>query len=291
MTDPSGLDLSRWAPSLAPFADWLVARDRAAAENWETRINQTDHAAVEGAVAEAVAWDYLDKRVSRIEPGSPITTTGRRPDFECWSEAGDRFAVEVTNLSRAVVSEATHLQDPAVVGGGMRSYGDWGHLVKRELSSKTAQGAGLDCPYVVFVTTLHIEASVLLCSKPHVEPLLHSPVQITMHMNENMEAVGGIYNSTDFRHAAFTATGTINPERRNVSVLLVGGFGTYRNVRVLGVEHQEALRPLPRTDLPDIPRCFFVIWPPDPRVIVGWTDEEPIVPPPPPPPRSRLILP
>lgn len=71
--------------------------------------------------------------------------------------------------------------------------------------------------------------------------------------------------------SAFTLKGTVASARKNVSAVLVGGFGTYPDVRVLGVRHPEAVRPFEPDLLADVPFFEFVVWPPDPRIVTRWT--------------------
>ncbi len=71
MTPMPPTDLSRWSPSITQYADWLVADSRVDAKEWEHRINSRDLPKVEGAVAEALAWDYIGNRVDRIRRFRP----------------------------------------------------------------------------------------------------------------------------------------------------------------------------------------------------------------------------
>ena len=266
--------MSRWASSIAPYADWLNNQRHDVARDFGHRITAEHDDQVEGAVAEAVAWDYLNQCVDEIACFQPASLTHRSPDFQCRTN-GQEFVVEVTNLSRALVTQRTKLEDPLPREGGLRSYADWTHLVKRELSAKSAQGTGLSVPYVVFVTTLHAGASIHLCSKHHVESILHSPAMIAWDLDGNMQPASELYESTDFRFAAFCKAGSAQPERRNLSCVLIGGFGPYNypTPAVHGLEHPDSVRPLPRGSIRYTPLCYFRVWPPDPRVLVAWTDE------------------
>src|SRR5436190_14901233 len=134
------LDLSGWSPSIRAYANWILADNGAEAKEWEHRINSHDLRAVEGAVAEAVAWDYLGNRVKRISRYQPAPGAKRSPDFLCTS--GDmEFVVEVTNLSRDHVSSLTHLDDCIRPSGGMKAYAPWDRHLKGVLTAKAGQGS------------------------------------------------------------------------------------------------------------------------------------------------------
>lgn len=72
--ESTALDFALWAPPAYAYADWIVSCDSGAARLWARRRNSADEANVDGAVTEAVAWDFLTNRVDEIEPG-PIPTT------------------------------------------------------------------------------------------------------------------------------------------------------------------------------------------------------------------------
>ena len=78
MTTPTNAppDLSRWAPSIKGYAEWIAADDLTEAREWEHRINQKTAAHVEGAIAEAVAWAYLFPRVDSIRRFPPSASGG-----------------------------------------------------------------------------------------------------------------------------------------------------------------------------------------------------------------------
>jgi len=274
MTTPTNAppDLSRWAPSIQGYAEWIVADDLAEAREWEHRINQKTAAHVEGAIAEAVAWAYLFPRVDSIRRFPPSASGRKRPDFLCRA-GGEDVVVEVMNLSRDHVTRITGLNDPIVIGAGMKSYQPWDRALKNVLTRKSAQGTSLTSPYVVFVTTLHWEASVILCDKSHVEMLLHSRSHMRGFIDEHGDPVGEVEVVTDMATAAFTRKNTLVAARQHVSAMLVGGFGTYPDVRVLGVLHPEALHPLPRAAFSETPLCYWRRWPPAREVEIAWTDD------------------
>ena len=87
------------------------------------------------------------------------------------------------------------------------------------------------------------------------------------------EPVGEVEVVTDMATAAFTRKNTLVPARQHVSAMLVGGFGTYPDVRVLGVLHPEALHPLPAEALSETPLCYWRRWPPAREVEIAWTDD------------------
>lgn len=268
----STIDVARWGPSIRCYADWIVGDNVAEAKEWEHRLNSASPAAVEGAVAEAVAWDYVGNRVDAIHRFRAADPNAKRPDFLCRA-AGVEFALEVTNLSRSHVSELTGLDDPIPAGRAPKNYAPWDRHLKGVLSDKAGQGAALTQPYVVFITTLHLEASLALLSRRHVEMLLHSRSHLRGFIDGSGDAVGEIEHVTDWATAAFTKQHSTDPARRHVSAMLVGGFGAYPDVRVLGLLHPEAVRPLPSGAIQETSLCYWREWPPQHELRIGWTDE------------------
>jgi len=219
-------------------------------------------------VAEAVAWDFIANRVDEIAAGD-VSTGG--PDFRCRSAAAE-FFVEVTNIARSVVTEHTGLSE---FPSGFFRHGDLTALIKREVCSKAGRARQLEVPYVVMVTTLHRGAADCV-SRAHVEHVLHSTTALSGDFDVELgEVVGPLHQVTRMEMSSFTRRYSTDPMRRNVSAVLVAGFGTYPDVHVLGVLHPDPVRPLDTSGLPDVPFCQFLVWPPDPRVVVGWSTPEP----------------
>ncbi len=275
MTNPTNTvpDLSRWGPSIRAYAEWIAAEDPEEAREWEHRINKKAAPHVEGAVAEAVAWDYLCNRVDEIHRFQATEAGDKRPDFMCRS--GDvEFVVEVMNLSRDRVTRRTGLNDPIVLGEGPKNYQPWDRELKTVLTKKATQGKALTMPYVVFVTTLHEEASAILCSKSHAELVLHSRSHLRGFIDKQGDSVGDVQVVTDMATAAFTRKNTTDPARQHISAMLVGGFGTYPDIRVHGLIHPEAIHPLRPEAIRETPFCFWREWPPGPTVEIAWSDED-----------------
>ena len=267
-------NLERWSPSLTPYAEWLAAENPGAATVWANNLRSDEEAVSEGAIAEAVAWDYLKHRVDRIR-SAETSDSKPSPDFLCEVD-GQEFYVEVTNISRSRVGELTSLSDEVDLEvRGPQNYGDWSAHVKREIIAKARQGADLDMPYVVMVSTLHKQASALLCRRPHVENILHSRTFLRGFIDDEGEPVGDIQHVADLKHAAFTQKNSTEPARRHVSGALVAGFGAYPDAahvdaHVLGVLHQDAARPFDPSLLSGIPFCRFETWPPEGVLDVEW---------------------
>lgn len=193
-----------------------------AASVWSKNLQSDEEAVSEGAIAEAIAWDYLKHRIDRIR-SAETSDSEPSPDFLCEMD-GREFYVEVTNISRERATEITGLADDVdLSSSGPRFYREWSSEVKREIIAKARQGTGLDKPYVVMVCTLHKQASALLCSRPHVENILHSRTHLQGFIDSEGEPVGDIQHVADLRHAAFTQKGSTEPARRHVSGALIAG--------------------------------------------------------------------
>ena len=264
-SEPPTFDIAPWAPSVHAYADWIDRRDSGTARLWARRLNSADDATIEGAVAEAVSWDFLANRVDEVEPGD--ASTGG-PDFRCRFRRTE-FFVEVTNISRSVVTEHTTLSE---IPSGFRTYRDLTAMIKREVCGKAGQGSHLKAPYLVLVTTLHRGAAICV-SRAHVEHVLHSTTALSGDFDAHRgEVVDPLRQITRMEMSAFTRKYSTDPMRRNVSAVLVGGFGTYPRVNVLGVLHPDPVRLFDPTALADTPFCRFQVWPPDPQVIVEWVE-------------------
>jgi hypothetical protein len=225
---------------------------------------------VEARVAEAIAWDWLVHRVDSMASGS--RADGPRPDFRC--RVGDRsFSLEVVNICRSAMTEVTGLEDGEIVR--FKRYGSAADRLHKAIQDKAGQGLHVQEPYFVFVTTLHRNGSQLLVDRRHLEVVLHSPTSIRGWFDPDRgEVVGPVYEASGFRRAAFTKSGEILPWRRHVSGVLFGPFGLYpQGVRVHGILNPEATHSFDPRLLADAPFCRFLVWPPDPRIVVAWTDE------------------
>lgn len=263
------MDLSRWAPSIDPYAKWIEKQHFDAAKNWAGRLRAGAESQVEAAVAEAIAWDWLANRVDSIALGSPPGVIG--PDLRCVVR-GEVFFVEVTNIAREVMTAVTGMPDTELFKG---NHGCPADRLHREITGKAVQGAGLDAPYLVFPTTLHWNASSLLTHRGHLEAVLHSRTYLAGEFDtERGEILEPLREETDLKRAAFTATGSATPLRTHVSGALFGPFGLYPGgIDVHGILNPVADHPFDPGLLPDVPFCRFRTWPPDHRIQVEWTDQ------------------
>ena len=71
-------DLAPWGPSIRAFADWIDRRDQGAARGWCRRLSSVDDATAEGAVSEAVAWNFLSNRVDEIHCALSVMSSRQR---------------------------------------------------------------------------------------------------------------------------------------------------------------------------------------------------------------------
>ncbi len=253
------VNLQAYRSSLSAYARWLQEHNLSAGQQWSNRLTNSEVAQVEGAVAEAVAWDFVACRVEHITLADD-SGPNRTPDFLCC--VGDNsFYVEVTNISSDKVTQVTGLDSNP---RGPSYYNPMNSQVKRELIDKSSQLSGLEEPVALFVTTLHFSASALCVSRTLMEWLLHSTPKLSLAWNaETGDAIGEPHEVVKFEDAAFTYKESIESARRHVSALIVGGFGFYPPDRnVLGIIHPEAVRPFEPKWLVDVPMCSFQEWPP-----------------------------
>ncbi len=269
--------MQRWAPSISAYADWINGVNFERAAEWAHRLTAPTPAHVEGAIAEAVAWDWLVHRVDSM--GAVNTSNQRSPDFVCRARSAT-FFVEVTNISREQMTEITKMQDSELFRG---CYGSAADRLHHEILERAGKGRPLEAPFLMFVTTLHWNASYQMVDRLHVESVLHSPTRISGLIDERGEAVPGpIREVTSFGRAAFTRSGTTETARPFLSGVLFGAFGHYpvghldrRDRLVRGILHPVPNHPFDPSLLPDTSFCRFKTWPPSPEhpeVLLEWTD-------------------
>ena len=82
---------NHWRAVVSKYAEWIDAADFHAAKHWCERLGGKDKATLEGAVAEAIAWEWLRHRVDHVALGG--ASGQRAPDFFC-------AVNEATSLSR-----------------------------------------------------------------------------------------------------------------------------------------------------------------------------------------------
>ncbi len=193
------LDLSRWAPSLTKFTDWLAAENGAAAAAWSRRLNSTGSAQVESAVAEAVTWDFMGCRSDSVRLAETPGEGGI--DFE-FTVACRPFLVEVTNISIAAATAASKMPDKELFKG---FYGLLTRRVRQKVRRKFKQARlQTKCPLLVAVTTLHWNASHTCVDRQAVEFAMSSPPQITSKWNpQTGMSEGDLYQSTDLSQSVF----------------------------------------------------------------------------------------
>lgn len=242
------MNLEPWSTSVRDFADWLALQNSTTAKGWGRRLNADNDATVEGAVAEAVAWDFLYNRVDRITLHEDPSAGG--PDFLC--EKNGLFLVEVTNIATSTTAQRTGLH-PAQEGFGY--YATLTNQLVNEVQTKAAKAAGLVHPLVLLATTLHFDASALCVNKHHLEELLLGSGGVGSSIDLTTgDSRGGLYEYVSFDRTAFSRCDSLDDARRNISALLVGGFGLRPPAaNVAGVLHPNPVRPFDPNMLGDIP--------------------------------------
>lgn len=275
------LDLDRWAPSLTAFVKWIEAENRTAAKNWSRRLNSSQSAQVEGAIAEAVTWDFITDRSDSVwlaeDPGQGGVDFG-------FSVSSDQFLVEVTNLTIKSATEASSMPDQE------RHVGNYGLLTQRirqKVRKKLAQARKqAEQPLLVAVTTLHENASRTCVDWTPVEFAMGSPPKITGKWNpQTGETEGDLYQSTDLSQSVFLSPAPlIGPDGepiaqakyQPISGFLLGGFGLSppNKVPVFGALNPEATNPFHPALLPDVPFCSFKEWPVSSSIEFAWTITE-----------------
>jgi hypothetical protein len=260
-------ELDVYREAIVRYRKWLDQLSCSACGRFLTRIGSTNDATVEGALGEALAWNWLGPRSSEIHVNEHESEGG--VDFVC-TNADRRYYVEVSTLTIATVTSETGLQH--LPSGGAQNYGDLTRAVMRKVISKAAQASGLDKPYLLFVPTVHFQASAITLSTHHLQHILVGHTGIGGKFDPEEGAIaGGFHHMAMLDSPAFFKPKTLEPVRRHMSAVLVGGFGIRPpECRVRGVIHPDPLRPFDRACLPDT--CFGRLdpWPPANGLHVVW---------------------
>lgn len=269
------VNLSPWNSSIQNYEMWLENTGPRAVKRWRRGINSSDEAAVEGAIAEAVAWDFLRCRVDTITLADDPSTGG--PDFLCHVGA-KRFFVEVTNMTRDSVTEHTGLIENQ---HGPRWYALLTAQVDRKVTKKAGKSSDLGAPLLLVLTTLHFDASHACVCQDSIACLLTSDTGISSIYDPTTgEAVGDEFQSTDLRYAVFVEPPLIldsngNPVfrvvRRNISAVVVCGFGLMPpDMRAFGALHPDPVHVFEPAWLSDVPFCKYAQWPLSESFAVAW---------------------
>lgn len=244
--------------SIVRYRRWLERRSIDSLKQFLNRLGSGVPQTVEGALGEAVAWNWLAPRCERISLYEVPGTGG--PDFLCES-SGERFLVEVTTITRETTTRRSGLSESPDQRFG--TYGSIMRAIKKKADKKAAQVAGYELPVLVFVVTLHYQASVLCLSCLHVEQLLIGSTGFGITIDAKRgEAVGKPYSTAALDHPVFFGEGTTTPARRHISGILLGGFGLVPPKCVVkGVVHPDPVRPIDIACLPDLRWCMLEPWP------------------------------
>jgi hypothetical protein len=274
------MNFGQWARSLTAFEKWIGAANSTARKAWLRKLNSDRDEHVQSAVAEAVAWDYIASRCESSQLNDTPGTGGA--DFK-FVAGGRSFLVEVTNISTEAASAASGMPDTDLFSG---SYSLLTKTIRQKVRNKLEQAREQSKhPLLIFVTTLHKNASSACVDRTAVEFAMASPPKITGKFNSMTgEVEGNLYQSTDLAQSVFlTPQLVLGPDGspmaqakwQPISGFLLGGFGVNpTDVRVYGALNPEASRPFDPTILRDVPFCSFREWPASKGIAFDWTISE-----------------
>lgn len=244
-------NLDAYREEIVEYRKWLDHKSTSACKRFLDRIGNTNAATEQGALGEALAWNWLERRSSEIHLHEHESEGG--VDFVCTHAAG-KYYVEVSMLTTETVTKETGLQE--FPDQGAQSYGDMTRAVMRKVISKAKQAGGHDKPYLLFLPTVHFQASALTLSTHHLQHILVGHTGIGGRFDpEGGAVVGDLHHMAMLDSPAFFKPRTLEPIRRHMSAVLLGGFGFKRPECVVrGLLHPDPLRPFDRACLPDT--CF-----------------------------------
>ncbi len=283
----AAIDVIDWVqPAVASFGSWLRKDSNQAYKAWRGRLRSGVEGSEEGAIAEAVVFDYLTTSFDiatggkcELLPGGEHRCGG--PDFICRGQDFE-YAIEVTNISMATAERRTGLVANGSTAG---HYSTLTRAIGREVGSKEQQIARrrYNHPTLVFVTTLHSTVSAICIRRHHMSDLLKGTSSIQWDVNRDTgQSVGETRVVAELDHAVFARVSDIcDPDgmmrfeyrNRNVSAILVGGFGTGPSPSVLGALNPNPLIPFDVAWLPFLPFATLRLNPQRKTASVSWSDE------------------
>ena len=143
-----------YAVQIASHREWLQGFDPWRRTAWESRLASD----LEAAICEARVRELLVGLCDDIEPYEDQANGG--PDFMIRAD-DEAFFVEVTSMSVAAVTAATGLPSD-FEGAGFRGYTPLTQGMLNVARGKTRQLANLDRPALLFLCTLHGQASATI---------------------------------------------------------------------------------------------------------------------------------
>ena len=220
------MNLDPFKPRLEAFGSWLAQQNSSAAEKWKERLELD----LEGAVGEALTWDFLNRSVDQIRHNEHPKTGGL--DFACRSGHSE-FLTECTAIQTETATKKTDLSpDLSAAGGAYRSPFQ---AVADKINDKASQLRATSAPVLLAICTLHLEAGAV-----GIRPIF-------------VEQMMSLFYNTD------PAKG-LSPARANMSAVLLLGFG-WEETPALGMIH-----PAPACDfrpvwMPTVDFCTIKDWP------------------------------
>lgn len=242
-------------------------RQRSAVSKWQSRHDKNDPIEYEPALAEAVAWSYLEHHCNRVEVNDNPSHGG--PDFKCDFGAGE-FWLEVACLTRDRVARETGFPaDPCSFS--MRKINRITSAIFEIARGKATQfrHTGLSgeperpkLPGVLFVVTFHHYLTRKLNADVVVRLLTGDHANV-IEFEQNMENIRS-RREVNFKNSfAIRAVEQENDVlfagvRRTISAIVVAGFelGT---PRCIGAIHPDAARRFSPTIMPVIPFASMCI--------------------------------
>jgi hypothetical protein len=241
--------------TIARHRTWLDRFPAAYRAKWEQQFASAE----ESAMCEAHVREVLEANGAEVSPADDPAAGG--PDFRC-TVAGRHFYVEVTCLTRDVVTRWTNLEPSLPASRGPRSYNDLTALVRQKASKKAVQCSELDAPCLLALGTFDIRASVVCVDELHIQHILTSHTGIGMafdgEIGESVGPVRHIVNMRDSSVLRLGGYGALETCRKPISGFLICGFGSEvwrKDFPVRGLLHPDAVRPFPRELLPRIRFC------------------------------------
>lgn len=219
---------------------------------------------VEGAIGEAVAWDYLTCRTDRVSAVDQMIGGG--PDF-VFTAGTTQFAVEVKTISSHTVTKRSGLPDDTVPQRGACSYSLLTWEIRQRITGAREQTNGGDLARLVFVVTLHNRGSQSLFGRNAVECVALS----TSHLEAPFDPETGLAHPFEERRSLADSVFFAPPDALHgqhghsaglaapwLAGFMLGGFGLApSDVRVYGALNARSELPLEPAALPDIP--WFVV--------------------------------
>lgn len=220
---------------------------------WDRRIDDVDPSKYEPALIEALAHWHLAQLGCKAVSFEDPSTGG--PDFCCSSEAGDRFYVEASCLTRQQVANITLLPAECSSMYEVKQVGNLSPKIRGIVTDKAPQCSQVPdgrSPTLLLIGSFHFYFNKVYKGRKEmlIRDVLISKPEKQIEFDEHGK-FKEIHQVANFKDSSVVKPKDRNPARKSVSALVIAGFDG-READMLGALHPDAARPFDPKCLPGV---------------------------------------